>query len=62
MREMKNSGIKWIGTIPSTWKVSRIGNYFQFRSGDTLTSEQIKDYPEGNYQVPVYGANGLRGY
>ena len=38
--------------------ISRIGNFFCFRSGDTLTNEQIKD--EEKY--PVYGANGCRGY
>jgi len=57
-REMKDSGIEWIGTIPHDWSVSRVGNYFFFNSGDTLTNESIKD--DGVF--PVYGANGKRGY
>ena len=56
--ELKDSGIEWIGDIPYDWNISRIGNFFCFRSGDTLTNEQIKD--EEKY--PVYGANGCRGY
>lgn len=56
--ELKGSGIEWIGDIPYDWNISRIGNFFCFRSGDTLTNEQIKD--EEKY--PVYGANGCRGY
>ena len=55
---MKDSGIEWIGNIPNDWKVSRVGNFFSFSSGDSLTNEDIRD--DGMYLV--YGANGIRGY
>ena len=58
MREMKDSGIEWIGEIPADWTTTRIGNFFHFSSGDSLTNEEIQD--EGLYKV--YGANGPRGY
>lgn len=58
MREMKDSGIEWIGEIPADWAKTRIGNLFRFSSGDSLTNEEIQD--EGLYKV--YGANGPRGY
>ena len=58
MREMKDSGIAWIGEIPADWAKTRIGNLFRFSSGDSLTNEEIQD--EGLYKV--YGANGSRGY
>lgn len=58
MREMKDSGIEWIGEIPTNWTTTRIGNFFHFSSGDSLTNEEIQD--EGLYKV--YGANGPRGY
>ena len=58
MREMKDSGIEWIGEIPADWEKTRIGNLFRFSSGDSLTNEEIQD--EGLYKV--YGANGPRGY
>lgn len=56
--EMKESGLQWLGEIPNDWKVSRVGNFFSFSSGDSLTNEEIRD--EGMYVV--YGANGIRGY
>ena len=28
MREMKDSGIEWIGEIPEGWKISRIKQLF----------------------------------
>lgn len=57
-REMKNSGVKWIGDIPSEWVVSKIKYHCAMQSGDNLTSNDIES--EGEYAV--YGANGFRGY
>lgn len=57
-RQMKDSGVEWIGQIPFEWTKTRVGNLFHFSSGETLTNEEIQD--EGLYKV--YGANGLRGY
>ena len=28
MREMKDSGIEWIGSIPNEWKIKRIKELF----------------------------------
>lgn len=52
------SGIDWIGEIPEGWKVCRIKDLVNMKSGSNLTSEDIAN--EGLY--PVYGGNGLRGY
>ncbi len=54
----KDSGVEWIGEIPEGWVVKRLKYVAGLRSGNNLTSEQIK--PSGDYQV--YGGNGLRGY
>lgn len=40
-REMKESGIEWIGEIPEHWKVERLGQYFTNRN----TKVSDKDYP-----------------
>ena len=41
MREMKDSGIEWIGEIPVDWNIDRIGNYY------TERKEKVSDndYP-----------------
>lgn len=31
MREMKDSGVEWIGEIPKDWEVKRVGSYFSER-------------------------------
>lgn len=32
MREMKDSGVKWIGEIPTTWELSKIGSIYDERN------------------------------
>ena len=34
-REMKNSGVKWIGEIPKGWEVKRLKNLFVLKTGTT---------------------------
>ena len=40
-REMKHSGIEWIGEIPKEWKVNKIGNLYHVRNEKVSD----KDYP-----------------
>jgi type I restriction enzyme S subunit len=54
----KESGIDWLGEIPSHWSIRRIKDIAELRSGDAIQSEDIA--PAGDY--PVYGGNGLRGF
>ena len=55
---MKQSGIDWLGEMPSHWAIRRIKDIANLRSGDAIPSEDIT--PVGDF--PVYGGNGLRGY
>jgi len=55
---MKDSGIEWLGEVPEHWEVKKLKYLARLKSGDTITSEEIKE--QGDY--PVYGGNGLRGY
>ena len=41
MREMKDSGTKWLGKIPSTWDLSNIGSIYTLRN----TKVSDKDCP-----------------
>lgn len=56
--EYKDSGIPWLGKIPSHWSVHSLKRIANLKSGESITAEQIRE--EGVY--PVYGGNGLRGY
>lgn len=54
----KPSGVDWLGDIPEHWEVKRLKYVANMKSGDGITSDQIKEF--GDY--PVYGGNGLRGH
>lgn len=41
--QTKDSGVEWIGEIPKTWKVARIGNLFKLRSEkNTKPMEEVQ--------------------
>ena len=46
--EMKDSGIEWIGEVPSSWHITKIRNFVSIRSGITLG----KQYSAGTQLVP----------
>jgi len=39
----KDSGIEWIGEIPSHWEVKRFGHLFSFSRGLGITKQDLKD-------------------
>lgn len=55
---MKDSGVEWIGMIPSHWDLKRIKHLGEIYSGDSLESSLIE--PSGEF--PVFGGNGVMGY
>lgn len=55
---MKDSGIEWLGEIPSHWELKKLKYVASLRSGNNIVSEQIKE--TGDF--PVYGGNSLCGY
>ena len=54
----KDSGVEWIGDIPSHWDRTKVKYLGNVNSGDGLESSLIED--EGDY--PVFGGNGVMGY
>ena len=40
MREMKDSGVEWIGEIPSEWDISKVGYFFEVQLGKMLQPSQ----------------------
>ena len=68
MREMKDSGIEWIGEIPAGWKVKKIKHSFSIIAGATPKSE-VPEFWDGDIAwitpadyktADVYVAGGKR--
>ena len=49
MREMKDSGVEWIGDIPASWKIMTIGSLFNVRN------EKVNDTDYPPLSVTKYG-------
>lgn len=49
VRQLKDGGTQWIGSIPSHWQVSKIGRFIKIRSGITLG----KTYPQGTELIEM---------
>lgn len=43
MREMKDSGVKWIEEIPTTWKIVPLKSLFSFGKGLPITKDNLED-------------------
>ena len=58
MREMKDSGIDWVGDIPAEWKTSKIKYVATIQSGLFIDKQKYEE--DGAYDI--IGANGIVGH
>ena len=58
----KDSGVEWLGEIPSEWEVKRIKHLFSIGRGRVISQQELDD----NGKYPVYSSqtknNGILGY
>ena len=47
-REMKHSGIEWIGEIPKEWKIGKVKNYYSLQTGFTPDTKNELYYDDEN--------------
>ncbi|MDW2974681.1 MAG: restriction endonuclease subunit S [Alphaproteobacteria bacterium] len=65
MREMKQSGIEWVGKIPAHWEITKLKTNFTYEKGKNaaLYTKEYVGLHKGNY--PVYSGqtenNGIMG-
>ena len=64
-RQMKDSGVEWIGEIPEKWETMLVKNLFDITRGRVIAKTEIEEEPKENY-YPVYSSqtanNGVLGY
>lgn len=58
--EYKDSGIEWLGKVPSHWAEGRLKNLITLYSGSDYKSHTAT--PEDESQYPVYGSGGIFTY
>ena len=64
-REMKDSGIEWIGKIPIEWQLPQVRHYYDIDRGRVIAKTEVKSTALDGY-YPVYSSqtknNGCMGY
>lgn len=62
MREMKDSGVEWIGKIPKDWRIVQVKHLFRIGRGRVIGQDELVD----NGKYPVYSSqtknDGCLGY
>lgn len=65
MREMKDSGVEWIGEIPEDWNICLVKNVFNITRGRVIAKTEIEETKTADV-YPVYSSqtanNGILGY
>lgn len=57
MREMKNSGIEWIGEIPTEWEITTIKKAYTFQTGWTPDTKKEDNFIGDNVWVNISDMN-----
>lgn len=57
MREMKNSGVEWIGEIPAEWEITTIKKAYTFQTGWTPDTKKEDNFIGDNVWVNISDMN-----
>lgn len=60
--ELKDSGVDWLGPVPTAWKVIPLKWRARCSSGDGIATEDVDPNESAESGIPVIGGNGLMGY
>lgn len=50
------------GRVPKGWEVKKVKECFKFKNGKGNTTSNLKENPDEEYCIPVFGGNGITGY
>lgn len=50
------------GRVPKGWVVKKVKECFKFKNGKGNTTSNLKENPDEEYCIPVFGGNGITGY
>lgn len=59
MREMKDSGVAWIGEIPKEWEITQLKHISHIQTGSTPTKEKQNEYYSDESGIPWIKAENL---
>lgn len=54
---MKDSGVEWLGMVPTVWKVSQIGRYYEVQLGKMLQTKKVRN---DDLEVPYFKVQNIQ--
>lgn len=60
--EMRESGVEWLGPVPTAWNVIPLKWRARCSSGDGISTEDVESNETTDSKTPVIGGNGSMGY
>ena len=51
-REMKDSGVEWVGEIPKDWEVSKIKRIARIYTGNSIKDNEKENYTNYENSIP----------
>ena len=51
-REMRNSGVEWIGDIPSEWEIRKIKNVCSIYTGNSIKDNEKNNFTDSTNAIP----------
>jgi type I restriction enzyme S subunit len=59
---LKPSGVDWLGDVPEHWRMTRLGRYTKWSSGEFISNDDYESEASGEHPIPVIGGNGVMGW
>src|SRR5690625_4782651 len=58
-RQMKDSGIEWIGEIPKDWEVRKLGNLSNLYTGNSIKDNEKDNYNDKLNSLPYIATKDI---
>lgn len=59
---LKPSGVDWLGDVPEHWRMTRLGRYTKWSSGEFISNDDYESETSDEHPIPVIGGNGVMGW
>lgn len=60
--EYKDSGVEWLGVVPTIWKIGALRWKISIASGEGISSLEVEKEQDSSAHIPIIGGNGVMGF
>ena len=60
--EYQDSGVEWLGVVPTIWKIGALRWKISIASGEGISSLEVEKEQDSSAHIPIIGGNGVMGF